>query len=141
AGDARIRRELELAGKPTASAADEADHGEILARPPEDFTGLSLGEIRKTAAGLGAVRVALGYAIDEMGAADGMRMLLKLNQPDGLDCQSCAWPDPDPKHRSSFAEYCENGAKVTAEENTRRLIPDDFFRKHSVAELSRRSDY
>ena len=40
-----------------------------------------------------------------------------------------------------FAEYCENGAKVTAEENTRKLIEPDFFARHSVEELSRQSDH
>jgi molybdopterin-dependent oxidoreductase alpha subunit len=124
-----------------AGPADEARHGAVDAQTPEAFTGLRTGRIRKTAAGLPAIGVAMEHALGEMGPVDGARMLLKLNQPGGLDCQSCAWPDPPPGARSAFAEYCENGVKVTAEENTRRLIPADFFRRHSVAELSRRSDY
>ena len=31
----------------------------------------------------------------EMGIARGIRALLRLNQPGGIDCLSCAWPDPD----------------------------------------------
>ncbi len=136
-----VRREMVEDGHLPASAADEAFHGHVHAQTPEDFTGLRTAKVKRTAAGLKAVQVAVGYALDEMGPVDGTRMLLNLNQPGGFDCQSCAWPDPDPGERSGFAEYCENGAKVTAEENTRRLIPDDFFRRHSVAELSRRSDF
>ena len=136
-----IRREMERDGEPPATRADEASHGAVLAAPPEAFTGLRRGEVQKTAAGVTAIRVAMEYVYDEMGAVDGARMLQKLNQEGGFDCQSCAWPDPPPGERPMFAEYCENGAKVTAEENTRRLIDPGFFRKYSVAELSRRSDF
>jgi molybdopterin-dependent oxidoreductase alpha subunit len=136
-----VRAELAAEGKPAATAADEASHGDVVAHPPETPEQLRLTGVRKTAAGLEAVKVAVRHAVDEMGAVDATRMLLKLNQVGGLDCQSCAWPDPAPGRRSPFAEYCENGAKVTAEENTRRLIPPEFFAQHSVAELSQRSDY
>jgi molybdopterin-dependent oxidoreductase alpha subunit len=119
----------------------DAGHGAVRAAPPERFTGLRTGPVKRTAAGLPAVRVAMEYTLRAMGPIDGGRMLLDINQPGGIDCQSCAWPDPAPGERSSFAEYCENGAKVTSEENTRTLLPDDFFARHSVAELSERSDY
>jgi molybdopterin-dependent oxidoreductase alpha subunit len=135
-----VRRELRDAGEPAASAADEAFHGHVVAHPPEALGALKRGPIAKSAAGLPAVAVAVRYAVDEMGVRDGARMLRALNQPDGIDCQSCAWPDPAPGERSAF-EFCENGAKVTAEENTRRLIPPEFFAERSVAELSRMSDY
>ena len=124
-----------------ATADDESNHGDVLAAPPAALTGLDLRPVMQTAAGLNAVRVAVQHTVDEMGVADGLRMLARLNQVGGIDCQSCAWPDPRPGHRARVAEYCENGAKVTAEENTRRLIPPEFFREHPVAELSRRSDY
>jgi molybdopterin-dependent oxidoreductase alpha subunit len=141
ASEPGIRQELHDAGEPPATAADEAFHGRVAAQTPEEHTGLHLGEVKRTAAGVTAVRVAMEYVLDEMGAVDGARMLQKLNQEGGFDCQSCAWPDPPAGERPMFAEYCENGAKVTAEENTRRLIDDGFFRRHSVEELSRRSDY
>ena len=136
-----MRAEQESNGKATATADDEAFHGDVIAHPPETFERLQRKRVMKTAAGLEAVKVALQYAVDEMGAVDATRMLVKLNQVGGIDCQSCAWPDPAPGHRSPFAEYCENGAKITAEENTRRLISPEFFRQHSVAELSEKSDY
>jgi molybdopterin-dependent oxidoreductase alpha subunit len=141
ATEALVRREQLAAGRPVATAADEAFHGDVLAHTPEDLTGLRRGAIKRTAAGLTAVRVAMQYAVDEMGVKDGMHMLARLNQPGGVDCQSCAWPDPRPEKRATLTEYCENGAKVTAEENTRRLIPPEFFQQHGVAELSQRSDY
>ena len=139
--EARMRAETAAAGGSPAGPADESRHGEVAAQPPADFTGLRTGRVQQTAAGLTAIRVAMEYTVDEMGVADGARMLHGLNQAGGFDCQSCAWPDPPAGERPFMAEYCENGAKVTAEENTRRLLPPDFFRRHSVAELSRRSDY
>ena len=49
------------------------------------------------------------------GPGAGPGTLRQLNQAHGFDCMGCAWPDPDPEHRS-FAEFCENGAKAVAEE-------------------------
>jgi molybdopterin-dependent oxidoreductase alpha subunit len=140
ASEEEIRAEMAADGEPPATAADEAFHGYVIAEPPGELTGLRVGKVARTAAGMKAIQVSMRHALDEMGPVDGTRMLLGLNQVDGFDCQSCAWPDPDPKDRA-FTEFCENGAKVTAEENTRRLIPDAFFREHDVAELSTRSDY
>jgi len=65
--------------------------------------------------------------------------LLQVNQKDGFDCPGCAWPEPDGK-RSSF-DFCENGAKAIAHESDRRQLTSEFFACHSVAELSRQSDY
>jgi molybdopterin-dependent oxidoreductase alpha subunit len=75
-----------------------------------------------------------------MGPVKGTRMLLQLNQTDGFDCPGCAWPDP-PAGERAHTEFCENGAKAASEENTRKRIEPEFFRDHSVAELSQRSDY
>ncbi|HEX3159358.1 MAG TPA: FdhF/YdeP family oxidoreductase [Gemmatimonadaceae bacterium] len=141
ASEQRIRREQAEAGEPGATADDEAFHGDVNPLTPAELTGLERREIQTTAAGLTAVREAMRYAVDEMGVKDGLHMLSKLNQTSGFDCQSCAWPDPQPHQRATLTEFCENGAMVTAEENTRRLIPPEFFQQHSVAELSRRSDY
>ncbi|MBA2744334.1 MAG: FdhF/YdeP family oxidoreductase, partial [Chthoniobacterales bacterium] len=63
----------------------------------------------------------------------------KVNQKDGFDCQSCAWPSPD--HHRQVAEFCENGAKAIADEGTTRRVTPEFFRKHSIAELAQASDY
>ena len=46
-----------------------------------------------------------------------------VNQQSGFDCTSCAWPDPS--HRNQF-EFCENGAKVVADEATTRRVTPQF---------------
>jgi len=95
---------------------------------------------KSSAAGKQAVAVTMKRAIEQMGVRRTAHTLLKLNQADGFDCQGCAWPDPDPEHRHT-AEFCENGAKAVAEEATLRRVGGDFFTRHSVEELARRSDY
>jgi len=70
-----------------------------------------------------------------------IKTLLKLNQIDGCDCPSCAWPDPDPQDRSKIAEYCENGAKAIAWEATKETINPVFFKKHSIEDLSDKTNY
>jgi formate dehydrogenase major subunit len=89
---------------------------------------------KTSAAGVTGVRVALQRAVSHMGVGRSTRTLLKLNQADGFDCMSCAWPDPDPEHRHT-AEFCENGAKAVAEEATRKRATPEFFARHSIADL------
>jgi molybdopterin-dependent oxidoreductase alpha subunit len=71
-----------------------------------------------------------------MGVATTLRTLRKLNQPHGIDCPGCAWPD----HRKAV-EFCENGAKHVAAEATLRRVGPDFFRQHAVSDLRMRSDW
>ena len=70
------------------------------------------------AAGPTAVAVSMKRALGHMGVKRTAQTLLKLNQAEGFDCMSCAWPDPEVGHRHA-AEFCENGAKAVAEEATR----------------------
>ncbi|MEM9078520.1 MAG: FdhF/YdeP family oxidoreductase [Bacteroidota bacterium] len=91
------------------------------------------------AGGHQAVQKALQHTFKEMGAPRGVKGLLKMNQKNGFDCPSCAWPDPEkPK---AGVEYCENGAKALADEVTLQNIGSDFFKKNSVEELSLLSDF
>jgi len=92
------------------------------------------------AAGLPAVAKSLGMAVKQMGVGRTARNLIRLNQVEGFDCMSCAWPDPDPKHRHT-AEFCENGAKAVAWEGDTRRIGRAFFAEHSLADLGTRSEY
>jgi molybdopterin-dependent oxidoreductase alpha subunit len=141
--ESRIRDEMAAGGGPaSATHRDEAQHGAVLAVPPEEFTGerIEIGARGKYAAGMPAVIESMKYAYENLGAVKGARLLKQLNQTDGYDCPGCAWPDPDAGERSHF-EFCENGAKAASEENTRKTIPLGFFREHSVEELSHRSDY
>ncbi|MEP7168226.1 MAG: FdhF/YdeP family oxidoreductase, partial [Bacteroidota bacterium] len=70
----------------------------------------------------------------------GLKALSALNQKDGYDCPSCAWPDPDDE-RSSIGEYCENGAKAIAEEATTKKLTPKFFAENSVRDLAKLNDY
>lgn len=98
---------------------------------------LKVSEPEETSAGLEAVSAATRVVVGKMGVIRGMRAMLKINQAGGIDCQSCAWPDPE-SHRT-FAEFCENGAKAMADEGTTKRIGGEFFTSHSVDELSRQS--
>jgi molybdopterin-dependent oxidoreductase alpha subunit len=110
------------------------------AENPEDFTGLKLGKIKTTAAGIPAVLSSFKMVISEAGLIRGNKALFYLNKKGGFDCPSCAWPDPDDE-RSGIAEYCENGARAVAEEATAKKLTASFFEKNSVFDLSLLSDY
>ena len=73
-----------------------------------------------------------------MGITKTVRTLLTINQQDGFDCPGCAWPDPE--HRTSF-EFCENGAKAVADEAMSANVTPAFFKKYSVSDLLKKSDY
>ena len=79
-------------------------HNPVLAQPTEEFTGLKLENRMKIAAGVQAVIKSMEFNWGEAGLTRGTHGLLKMNQKDGFDCSSCAWPDPD-DHRS-VAEFC-----------------------------------
>ena len=110
----------------------------ILAQPPEALTGLRLEAREKVAAGVTAVMKSMQFSWAEGGVGRGTKALLGLNQKNGFDCSSCAWPDPD-EHRS-VAEFCENGAKATASDADDQAAGPEFFARHSIAELSRLTD-
>ena len=86
------------------------------------------------AAGPTAVAVSMKRALSQMGPSRTAKTLLKLNQAEGFDCMSCAWPDPEVGHRHT-AEFCENGAKAVAEEATKDRCTPEFFATHSIADL------
>ncbi len=92
----------------------------------------------ETSAGIHAVTNALRHLYGKMGPIRATRGMLRLNQKGGIDCQSCAWPDPE--HRT-INEFCENGAKALADEATKQLIGREFFAEHSVEELAAQSDF
>ncbi|MBS1562802.1 MAG: molybdopterin-dependent oxidoreductase, partial [Bacteroidetes bacterium] len=118
---------------------DEQIHNDG-AENPETLTGLHTGDIKKTAAGIPAVLSSFRHVFEEAGVLRGLKALGKLNQKNGFDCPSCAWPDPDDE-RSGIAEYCENGAKAVAEEATAKKLDAAFFAEHSVADLAALTDF
>lgn len=105
-----------------------------------DEAELEVHDPKNAAAGITGVRVALQRSLANMGVTRSARTLLKLNQADGFDCMSCAWPDPDPENRHT-AEFCENGAKAVADEGTRNRATAQFFAQHSLADLEAQDDY
>lgn len=111
------------------------------AQPPLEFTGLKhTPKQPKMAAGISAVWSSIKHLSAAMSISKSIGILRKLNQKGGVDCPSCAWPDPD-KHRSSLGEFCENGAKAIAEEATSRKTTPVFFQRYSVDEMASKSDY
>jgi molybdopterin-dependent oxidoreductase alpha subunit len=107
--------------------------------PNDEDAGLKVGPPADHAAGLQAVRLSLTNAVREMGVRKTVRNLRALNQHDGVDCMSCAWPDPDGRRHT--AEFCENGAKAVSWEGTRDTVGPEFFAAHSIADLAGRTDY
>ena len=107
---------------------------------PESLLKMRLGKVSDAAAGITGVKVAVQHVFSEMGPSRGLKALFNLNQKGGIDCPSCAWPDPD-DDRSAIGEYCENGAKAIAEEATSKKLTAAFFKENSVADLSRLNDY
>ncbi|WP_289644269.1 FdhF/YdeP family oxidoreductase [Maribacter aestuarii] len=118
---------------------DSEKQRDVSFRGSEDFLDIELKDPITHAAGFLGVREALKHTFKEMGVLRSMRALLDMNQKDGFDCPSCAWPDPE--HPSPVAEYCENGAKALGDEATTSHIGATFFEKNSVEELSRLSDF
>ena len=111
---------------------------QVEARTPIDVDRLSVTAPATAAAGLPAVLATLRHAFRDTGLWRGAKVLSSINQRDGFDCQSCAWPNPEQRH---LAEFCENGAKAALDEATTRRVDESFFAKHSLAELSKQSDF
>ena len=64
-------------------------------RSPEKLGDLHVKKPMKIAAGFRAIKETTTNAFAKMGLVHATRGLLNLNQKGGIDCQSCAWPDPD----------------------------------------------
>jgi molybdopterin-dependent oxidoreductase alpha subunit len=106
-----------------------------------DPTGVTdAHEPKQWAAGIPAVLNSVRHGVDEMGLPRTLRVLSRLNQADGFDCPSCAWPDPEADDRHT-AEFCESGAKAVAWEATKRRVDREFFERHSVADLAEQSEW
>ncbi len=112
---------------------------DILIESPVETTTPKISDAVKSVAGPTAVLMAMKHSLVEMGVIRTAQTLLKLNQKDGFDCPSCAWPDPD--DRRALAEFCENGAKAVADEATTKRVTPEFFSKNSILDLSHESDF
>ena len=111
----------------------------VNAEPPLESDGATLGRRRKIAGGFHSIYETARYGIRDMGVKRSLQTLLKVNQKDGFDCPSCAWPDPDGERKA--AEFCENGAKAIASEATRARATPEFFARRDIADMLRQTDY
>ncbi len=107
---------------------DDARSGEAIRIEPYDGP----------AGGWGSARSLVEILTREGVPITGSAMLTKQNKPGGYMCTSCAWAKPA---KPLAFEYCENGAKATAWEQTRRRATRDFFAAHTVTELRGWTDY
>ncbi|MBO9205513.1 MULTISPECIES: FdhF/YdeP family oxidoreductase [Niastella] len=122
------------------TSPEQTNNKEPAAENPYQLLDLKLTRVGKWAAGVPAVMAAMSDLVEEKTFFRGNRALLKMNQFNGFDCPSCAWPDPDDE-RSPVGEYCENGAKALAEEATTKKINAAFFQANAVYELAKLDDY
>ena len=90
----------------------ERDADELLpvagALAPVEKGSLKVSRARRVAAGVGAVWSSLRQVLAGPGLVRGVRALRTLNQMGGVDCPSCAWPDPD-RERSHVRVLRERG--------------------------------
>ncbi|MBK7705096.1 MAG: FdhF/YdeP family oxidoreductase [Acidobacteria bacterium] len=100
----------------------------------QSIARLKVGEAKKTAAGISAVVNATRVVLRQTGLIRGSKLLRALNQKGGIDCNSCAWADPEGER--THAEFCENGAKAIADEATTKRVTPEFFAKYSVDDLT-----
>ncbi|XLZ71917.1 FdhF/YdeP family oxidoreductase [Massilia sp. SR12] len=91
---------------------------------------------KKSAGGLGSLQ-GTAKALRSNGALPTLKVLPRLNQPLGVDCPGCAYPD-SPKDK--VVDFCEQGAWAVAHEATLRRAPPEFFAAHTLAELRQRSE-
>jgi hypothetical protein len=90
------------------------------------------------AGGWGSLKAVASILTQEEVAILGSEILLKQNKPDGFMCVSCSWAKPA---KPRPFEFCENGAKATAWEITRKTVTPEFFAQHTLAELRTWSDH
>ncbi|MBF4601241.1 FdhF/YdeP family oxidoreductase [Frigoribacterium sp. VKM Ac-1396] len=108
--------------------------------PVSDVTDadIEVGPPREWAAGVPGVLHSMEPAVKQLGLARTVKLMTSLNQKDGFDCMSCAWPDP---HHRKVAEFCENGAKAVTWEANPVLVPDTFWAEHSITDLLDKTEY
>lgn len=90
------------------------------------------------AGGWGSAKSLANILTQEHVPVSGPALLNQQNKPGGFMCVSCAWAKPA---KPLAFEYCENGAKATAWEQTRKRTTPAFFAEHTVTELLSWSDF
>ncbi|MGR0320846.1 FdhF/YdeP family oxidoreductase [Agromyces sp. ZXT2-3] len=104
----------------------------------DPYPDLEVGRPKDWAVGVPGILHSMEPALARMGLSRTARLALAINQEDGFDCMSCAWPDPG--HRNAL-EFCENGMKATTWEATPITVPRAFWAEHSLTSLLDRGEY
>jgi molybdopterin-dependent oxidoreductase alpha subunit len=121
-------------GAPVRRGAEKTE-----AEPFADiYPDIEIGHNEPWAVGVPAILNSMEPALLEMGVARTAKLSLAINQKDGFDCMSCAWPDPG--HRNTL-EFCENGMKAVTWEATPITVPRSFWAENSLTALLDRDEY
>ena len=104
----------------------------------EPYPDLEVHPAKQWAVGVPGILHSMEPALASMGPARTARLALAINQKNGFDCMSCAWPDPG--HRNVL-EFCENGMKATTWEATPITVPTSFWAEHSLTSLLEKDEY
>jgi molybdopterin-dependent oxidoreductase alpha subunit len=144
--DGHYRVKLDLREQTTSSDGverraklDPNSPTSLQAQNPRTLGNVRVGRASEEAAGIPAIWNTMLYGIGDMGPIRASEAFVKINQVNGFDCQSCAWPSPDKKRK--IFEFCENGAKAVSDESTKKRVMPEFFAQHSITELAAQSDY
>ncbi len=86
---------------------------------------------RKPAGGWGSLHGTY-KALQTNGALPALSTLNRLNQPKGIDCPGCAYPDSP---TSKSVDFCEQGAWAIAHEGSRRRATPELFQATTLAAL------
>jgi len=109
---------------------------------PEPFADIypdiRIGHNEPWAVGVPAILNSMEPALLEMGPVRTAKLALTINQKDGFDCMSCAWPDPG--HRNTL-EFCENGMKAVTWEATPITVPTSFWAENPIPVLLQKDEY
>jgi molybdopterin-dependent oxidoreductase alpha subunit len=104
----------------------------------DPYPDMEIGHHEPWAVGVPAILNSMEPALLEMGVARTAKLALTINQKNGFDCMSCAWPDPG--HRNTL-EFCENGMKAVTWEATPITVPRAFWAENSVTSLLDKDEY
>jgi len=91
----------------------------------------------KPAGGLGSLHGTV-KALRSNSVLPAVQVLPQLNQPGGVDCPGCAYPD-SPKDKA--VDFCEQGAWAIAHESTRLRATPEFFAGHTLSALRQRAEW
>ncbi|MDH2373621.1 FdhF/YdeP family oxidoreductase [Cobetia sp. 3AK] len=124
---------------PTSRPASSSTFGHKGSHAPDLSRELSGSQLdRPPGGGWPSLKAVETFLWQERLPIAGHVSLMKMNQPDGFICPSCAWPNGD---KPKGANFCENGAKALAWEATRERVSDELFAQNTVSQLREWTDH